>query len=100
MLRYRPAAVTIRLTETSSKAVAGMLRVASAGSRVQQAVASGQGTGTLPTNTVSLPQDAPREVEQALAQTNAEVVFVGSEAWLIRVTRLVSSDTAYGYVWC
>ncbi|WP_022870906.1 bifunctional proline dehydrogenase/L-glutamate gamma-semialdehyde dehydrogenase [Yaniella halotolerans] len=95
-LRYRPVAVTIRLTDTSSEAVARMLRVASAGSRVQQAVTSGQGTGVVPANTVSLPPEVAEGVAQVLAQLDAAVVFEDTEEWVQRARRLAATDPAEG----
>ena len=95
-LRYRPVPVTMRLTGTSSQDIAQLLRVAFAGIRVQGAVATGQGTGTLPVNTISLPSDAPRELVKVFAETNVEVAFEYTDAWLQRANSLAETEPASG----
>lgn len=96
VLRYRPVPVHVRLTETSSRALAQLLRVTAAGLRVQDAVATGEGTGALPNIVVSLPQDAPRELANVFADTNMYVVFEDSSAWLRRAAGVAQSDPADG----
>lgn len=95
-LRYRPATVAIRLTDTSSQAIAHMLRVAYAGTRVQKAVATGNGTGMLPVNTVSLPPDVPQAIATVFANTNIEVVFESTRDWLQRAERIAAADPSVG----
>src|SRR5699024_12171122 len=53
VLRYRPVPVAIRLTENTSRGIGQVLRVALAGRRVHNAVATGQGTSLLPVNTAA-----------------------------------------------
>lgn len=96
VLRYRPVPVHMRLTETSSTALAQVLRVTAAGIRVQEAVATGEGTGVLPDNVVSLPQEAPRELAKVFADTNMDVVFEDTAAWLRRAAGLAQRDPADG----
>ncbi|WP_343959125.1 bifunctional proline dehydrogenase/L-glutamate gamma-semialdehyde dehydrogenase [Yaniella flava] len=95
-LRYRPVAVTLRLADTTSPAIAHLLRVAFAGIRVQAAIATGEGTGSLPRNTVSVPEGAPPELTAVFADTNVEVFFEDTETWLQRVASLVDVDPAVG----
>src|SRR5699024_5357604 len=81
-LRYRPVPVTIRLSDATSWGLAQAVRVASAGMRVQQAVATGEGTGVLPINTISVPVDAPEEIAEAFTDTNTDVVFEDTAGWV------------------
>lgn len=95
-LRYRPVPVTVRLAGTSSQAIAQLLRVAFAGSRVHHAVATGQGTGALPINTVSLPTNISHSLATVFADTNIEVVFEDTEEWLQRVDKLADVQQEVG----
>lgn len=96
VLRYRPIGVTVRLTETTSSAIAQLLRVVFAGLRVHQAVASAQGTGRLPVNTVSLPSNMPRGIAKVFRRFELEVVFESTDAWLHRIQRIAATDPARG----
>ena len=96
MLRYRPVSVTLRLADTTSAGIARLLRLASAGIRVQEAVATGEGTGTLPQNTVSVPGETPRELAAFFANSNIKIVFENTETWLQRVASLTHVDPAAG----
>jgi len=95
-LRYRPVPVTIRVSETSSTAMAQLLRVAFAGIRVQEAVATGEGTGMQPTNTISLPLGALREPTKIFGNTNFRVVFEDADAWLQRAINIADTDPSVG----
>ena len=95
-LRYRPVPVTIRVSESTSTALAQGLRVALAGVRVQRATATGQGTGVLPRNVLSLPQDAPRGLVDALLGKNVQVVFEDQSVWLDRATQLAQTEPVEG----
>src|SRR5699024_9390621 len=92
VLRYRPVPVAIRLTENTSRGIAQVLRVAFAGLRVHNAVATGQGTGLLPVNTVSLPSSLPRDLAKIFRGYELEVVFEETDAWLLRVQRIAAAD--------
>lgn len=96
LLRYRPVPVHVRLTDASSMGLAQLLRVASAGIRVQTTTATGQGTGVLPTNVVSLPLDAPRDIASVFAGTNMKIVFEDPATWLQRAVNLAEHDPADG----
>ncbi len=96
LLRYRPVPVTMRVTNTSSATLAQALRVGYAGIRVQRAVATGEGTGTLPINILSLPADAPQELAQFFNATNVRVVYDDPTAWLARANRLAQSHPTEG----
>src|SRR5690625_934454 len=95
-LRYRPVPVHVRLSDASSAGVAQMLRVTAAGIRVQHATASGQGTGVLPENIVSVPPEVPRQIADAFTDTNMSVVFEDTAAWLRRAASLAEYDPADG----
>ena len=95
-LRYRPVPVHVRLTEVSSTCLAQVLRVAAAGIRVQQATATGHGTGVLPENVVSLPPHVPREVAGVFRNTNMRVIFEDSDTWLRRAANLAEADPTDG----
>lgn len=96
VLRYRPVPVTIRVTDTSSTTLAQAIRVGYAGIRAQRAVATGQGTGCLPMNMLSLPADTPATIAKAFNATNMRVVFEDTTSWLDRARRLAQSDPAKG----
>lgn len=96
MLRYRPVPVHIRLSDTSSMAVAQLLRVVLAGLRVQEATATGAGTGVLPRNTISLAPSAPRRLAEAFASSQVHAVFEDTTQWLHRVKELADTDPAQG----
>ena len=95
-LRYRPVPVHVRLTDTTSTGIAQMLRVVAAGLRVQQATTTGEGTGVLPQNTVSLPPQLPPELGDVFPQTMAEVVFEDTATWLHRAIQFAETDPAKG----
>lgn len=96
VLRYRPVPVHVRLSDASSAGVAQILRVTAAGIRVQHATASGQGTGVLPENIVSVPPEVPRQIADAFTDTNMSVVFEDTAAWLRRAASLAEYDPADG----
>jgi len=95
-LRYRPVPVTIRLSDATSWGLAQAVRVALAGMRVQQAVATGEGTGVLPINTISVPVDAPEEIAEAFADTNTDVVFEDTAGWVQHAKILAEGDPTVG----
>lgn len=95
-LRYRPVPVHIRLSDTSSTGLTQLFRVLAAGLRVQQATATGQGTGTLPENVVSLPPEVSPEITKVFSETHMSVVFEDSAAWIRRATMLAETDPADG----
>src|SRR5699024_12143410 len=88
VLRYRPVPVAIRLTENTSRGIAQVLRVAFAALRVHNAAATGQGTGLLPANAVSLPSSRPRDLAKIFRGYELEVVFEETDALLLRVERI------------
>ena len=96
VLRYRPVPVTMRVTDTGSTTLAQAIRVGYAGIRAQRAVASGQGTGALPMNTVSLPADTPEAITKVFNATNVRVVFDDTTSWLERARRLAQADPTKG----
>lgn len=96
VLRYRPVPVTMRVTDTSSTTLAQAIRVGYAGIRAQRAIATGQGTGVLPMNLVSLPADAPETIAKAFNATNVRVVFEDTTSWLERARRLAQTDPTKG----
>src|SRR5699024_3510207 len=83
-----------RAANVTSATLAQTVRVAFGGIRVQQAVATGQGTGVLPTNVVSLPTTAPRQLTQVFTVTNVEVVFENTNTWIQRATHLAETAPA------
>ena len=95
-LRYRPVPVAIRAANITSATLAQTVRVAFGGIRVQQAVATGHGTGVLPTNVVSLPTTAPRQLTEVFTDTNVQVVFEDTNTWIQRASRLADTDPAQG----
>ncbi|HEY4534772.1 MAG TPA: bifunctional proline dehydrogenase/L-glutamate gamma-semialdehyde dehydrogenase [Enteractinococcus sp.] len=95
-LRYRPVPVTIRVSQLDSASLTQGLRVATAGIRVQQAIATGRGTGVLPHNTLSLPQAAPRALVEAFTGSNVRVVFEEDSVWLHRAAQLAATDPTEG----
>ncbi|GAA4108909.1 bifunctional proline dehydrogenase/L-glutamate gamma-semialdehyde dehydrogenase [Enteractinococcus coprophilus] len=96
ILRYRPVPVTIRVTDTDSKALAQALRVGYAGIRAQRAVATGKGTGALPMNILSLPSHTPEALTKAFNATNVRVVFEDTTSWLERARSLAQADPTKG----
>src|SRR5699024_11096202 len=78
----------------TSATLAQTVRVAFGGIRVQQAVATGHGTGVLPTNVVSLPTTAPRQLTEVFTGTNVQVVFEDTNTWIQRASRLADADPA------